>query len=286
MKILVTGARGNFATALIPRLLLAPHTLVLLDMEPMTAPDRCVSIQADIRDSGAVTYAMAGCEAVIHAADVQQAHADFRNYDDFYSANVTGTHNVLRAMLMHGARNIVISSTDAVYGAGLRGHRVVQESLACIPNHYYSETKLLCEEMARFYARRHGYKVAILRYGDFTPVDWRAAGVARLSNGVDREDVAMANELALGAVAAEEFSCEIFQIYASKPFTADDWPALEVNPAHVVETYYPGATDLLAEHGLSVPHIHHKYDITRATTILGYDPQHNFPQFLARLRMS
>jgi hypothetical protein len=43
-------------------------------------------------------------------------------------------------------------------------------------------------------------------------------------------------------------------------------------------------TELLHEHGLSIPHIHTRYDITKAVTQLGYDPQHNFEQFLNRLR--
>ena len=42
---------------------------MLLDIEPMVAPEGCVSIQADIREAAAVTYAMQGCQAVIHAME-------------------------------------------------------------------------------------------------------------------------------------------------------------------------------------------------------------------------
>jgi UDP-glucose 4-epimerase len=284
MKILITGARGHFPTALISRLLPAEHQLVLLDLEPMNAPERCVGIQGDIRDAGLVTHAMRGCDAVVHAVAYHGNMLHARNEEDYYSVNVTGTHNVLRAMLLNGVKHLIFSSSEVVYGEGMRGRRVMDESVPCIPTHIYALTKVLGEEMCRFYARRHDFHIAILRYGCFVPANWHTAGIGRLNNWLDREDVALANELALGAVIAEEFACETFLIHSAKPFTEDDWPELATNPDAVIERYYPGALDLLAEHGLAVPQIHTRFDISKAVTKLGYDPQHNFEQFLAQLR--
>lgn len=284
MKILLTGARGNFPLALIPRLAASRHELVLFDLEPMDAPEGCISVQADIRDSAALTHAMQGCEAVIHAAAYHGSAAISRNYEDYYSVNVTGTHNVLRAMLLHGIKYLVFSSTDLVHGDGTRGLRELNEEVSCIPNHMSPLTKYLGEEMCRFYARKHDFHIALLRTGCFIPADWRKAGLGRLNNWLDREDVAQANELALGAVLAEEFRCEPFLIQCAKPFVDSDWPALATKPETVLERYWPESTALLAEHGLQVPLVHTRYDITKAVTTLGYDPQHNFEQFLARLR--
>jgi len=283
MKIMITGARGNFATELDRRL--APdHELVLFDLEPMADPQRGVSVQADVRDAGALVHAMRGCDAVIHTVAHQSSEAESRNEDDYYSVNVTGTHNVLRAMLLNGVKGLVFSSTDMVVGDGARGQIVIDETTPCIPTETYSMTKLLGEEMCSFYARKHGYKVAILRYGCFAPTDWRTAGLGRLNEWLDRDDVAQANELALGAVIAESFSCETFLIHCQKPFVDSDWPDLVTNPNSVIERYYPGAVDLLAQHGLAVPLVHHRYDINKAVTWLGYDPQCNFEQFLSKLR--
>ena len=286
MKILITGARGNFPLALVPCLLSAGNELVLFDLEPMLAPEGSVSIQADIRDAAAVVHAMQGCDAVIHAAAYHTSSSDSRNAQDFYSVNVTGTHNVLRAMLLHNIKPLVFSSTDTVYGEGMRGQRVMTEDIPCIPMQTFGLTKRIGEEMCEFYARTHGFHVAILRYGHFEPADWRVEGLSRLNNGMDREDVAQANELALGCVVAEEIKCETFLIQCAKPFIDADWPELQYDPAVVIERYYPGATALLAQQKLSVPRIHLRYDITKATALLGYDPQHNFDQFLARLRQA
>lgn len=286
MKILITGARGNFPTALIPRLIVSEHKLVLFDLEPMDAPEGSISIQADIRDAAALTHAMQGCDAVIHAVAYHGISAASRNEEDYYSVNVTGTHNVLRAMLLNGIRYLVYSSSEAVYGEGMRGQRVMHEEVACIPAHIYPLTKALGEEMCHFYSRTHGFHIAMLRYGCFVPADWKTAGIGRLTNWLDREDVAQANELALGAVVAEEFCCEPFLIHCAKPFTDDDWPELVTAPHSVIERYYPGAVDLLAYNGLFVPPIHTRYDISKAVSVLGYDPEHNFEQFLHDLRQA
>ena len=284
MKILLTGARGNFPTALIPRLRCAGHRLVLFDLEPMQEPEGCLSIQADIRDPAALMHAMHGCDAVIHAAAYHGTAAVSRNYEDYYSVNVTGTHNVLRAMLLHGIKYLVFSSSDLVHGDATRGLRVLNEEVSCIPAHMSPLSKMLGEEMCRYYARHHDFRIAMLRYGCFIPADWKVAGLGRLNNWLDREDAAQANELALGAVLAEECRCEPFLIHCAKPFQDTDWPALEAEPAKVIEHYYPGAVELLAKHNLKVPKVHTRYDISKAVTVLGYDPQHNFPQFLAQLR--
>jgi nucleoside-diphosphate-sugar epimerase len=284
MKILITGARGNFPTALIPRLAAQGHNMVLFDLEPMSAPEHSISAQGDIRDAGLLTHVMQGCDAVIHAVAYHGNASGSRNYEDYFSVNVTGTQNVLRAMLLNGVKSLVFSSSEVVYGDGMRGVRVMDEEVPCIPTHIYPLTKVLSEEMCRFYARKHGLHIAILRYGCFVPADWKTAGMGRLNNWLDREDVASANELALGAVVAEAFSCEAFLIHCAKPFVDSDWPALETEPEKVIEYYFPGANALLAEHDLRIPHVHTRFDISKAVTTLGYDPQHNFEQFLDRLR--
>ena len=284
MKIMITGARGNFASALIAPLLGEGHELVLFDLEPMNPPDDCIAVQADIRDGAAVSHAMQGCDAVIHSIAYHNYSRDFRNYDDFYSVNVTGTHHILRSMLLHGVKALVYSSSDVVYGEGMRGRRVMDETVPCIPSNVFGLTKVMGEEMCRFYARKRNFNIAILRYGSFEPIGRIAEGMARLDHGIDRQDVAQANILALGCVLAEEIRCEEYLIHCAKPFVDADWPELETNPGPVIERYYPGATAVLEAHGLTVPHIHHRYDITKAMTELGYDPQHNFDQFLAELR--
>jgi UDP-glucose 4-epimerase len=255
-------------------------------LEPMDAPEGSISIQGDVRDAGLVSYAVQGCDAVIHAAAYHSDALPKRSEGDFYDVNITGTHNVLRAMMLHGVKNLVFSSTDAVYGDGMRENHVMDEETPCIPNNFFGMTKRVCEEMCEFYARKCHIRTAILRYGSFVPTDRHIMGLGRLCQYMDREDVAQANLLALGAVASEEITCETFLIHSAKPFAPEDWPEMEYDPKEVVERYYPGTVELLAKHGLHVPRIPYLPVINKAIETLGYDPQHNFEQFLSELRRS
>jgi len=176
MKIMITAARGNFPTALVPRLAADGHELVLFDLEPMAAPEGSTVIQGDIRDAGLVAHALQGCDAVVHAAALHETSAGHRNYDDFFSVNVVGLQNVLRGMLLNHVNAMVFASCDTVYGDGVRGRLVVDESLPCIPTQFYAHTKVAGEQLCQFYARKHGFNIAALRFGRFAPSDWRVAG--------------------------------------------------------------------------------------------------------------
>src|SRR5205807_5171534 len=130
----------------------------------------------DIRDAALVAHAMQECEAVIHTVALHGNSSGTRNYDDYYGINVTGTHNVLRAMRLNGVKYLVFSSSEVVYGDGMRDRRVMNEDVPCIPTHIYPLTKVMGEEMCRFYARKHDFNIAMLRYGCFVPADWKTAG--------------------------------------------------------------------------------------------------------------
>jgi nucleoside-diphosphate-sugar epimerase len=282
MRILITGAKGNFPSVLIPRLEAAGHELVLLDLEPMKSA-RGRTVQADIRDAGAVTAAMAGCDAVVHAMAYHGDMSSRRNHDDYYHVNITGTQNVLQAMRRWKIKVLVFSSSEVVYGSGMRGRLTMDESVPCEPDWIYPLTKVLCEQMCGFYSRTEGMRVAMLLYGCFVPADWKVQGMGRLNNWLDREDVAQANHRALDALAAGKFECETFLIHCSKPFVEADWPALAQTPETVIERYWPGSVALLKRHGLQVGPIGRRFDISKARRLLGYEPEHNFEQFLARL---
>ena len=70
-------------------------------------------IQADVRDAPAVSAALRGANAVIHAA----AKTGFWGAgDDFWSVNVTGTRTILEAARACGVRRFVYTSTPSVVG--------------------------------------------------------------------------------------------------------------------------------------------------------------------------
>jgi nucleoside-diphosphate-sugar epimerase len=108
--------------------------------------------------------------------------------------------------------------------------------------------------------------------------------MGRLNNWLDREDVAHSNLAALNTLTKSPFAYEEFLIHCAKPFVEADWPQLRENPEPVIDRYFPGSIELLAGHQLKVPKVWNRFDITKAQKMLGYQPQHNFEQFLNRLK--
>jgi nucleoside-diphosphate-sugar epimerase/phosphohistidine swiveling domain-containing protein len=72
------------------------------------------AVAGDIRDLGAVTAAMAGCDVVVHFA---WALEPLPTEEENRAVNVTGTTNVLTAMSATGCRRLVFSSSVMAYGS-------------------------------------------------------------------------------------------------------------------------------------------------------------------------
>lgn len=118
----------------------------------------------DLQDSAALDAAFAGVEpaAVMHFAAFAYVGESMQDPALYYRNNVTGTLNLLEAMRRARCKNIVFSSTCAVYG-GI--HDVpIDESTPCVPVSSYGHSKLICEQLLRDYARAYGLSAIALRY--------------------------------------------------------------------------------------------------------------------------
>ena len=96
MNVLVTGGGGFIGMALIKRLNAEGHRVTSFSRReyPLHWALGIKSIQADIRNQEAIEEACKGRDIVFHlAAKV----GIWGKYDDYYSTNVTGTANVIRA---------------------------------------------------------------------------------------------------------------------------------------------------------------------------------------------
>ena len=80
----------------------------------------------------------------------------------YYRNNVTKTLVLLDSMVHHGIRNIVFSSSAAVYGEPREVP--VDEGARCAPTNVYGETKLMAEMMLAAYERAYGLNYVSLRY--------------------------------------------------------------------------------------------------------------------------
>ena len=86
----------------------------------------------------------------------------WENQSMYYHNNFLGALNLVEAADQAGIKNIVFSSTAAVYG--LPESLPIVESQNKQPLNMYGQTKYMCENLLRDYARVRGAKVIPLRY--------------------------------------------------------------------------------------------------------------------------
>jgi UDP-glucose 4-epimerase len=102
---------------------------------------------------------------VIHFAAKKRVGESIERPDYYWQENVVGFQNLLDVMLEHGVKNLVFSSSAAVYGQPkVLSGALISEETKCEPINPYGETKLEGERLARKFAEEHGFKVAALRY--------------------------------------------------------------------------------------------------------------------------
>jgi UDP-glucose 4-epimerase len=135
MKVLITGAGGNLGWVVVPALVEQGHTPRLMDFRPLQTSHEFV--QRDVRNMEEVRRAVAGVNAVVHAAALHGIHRDKWAPQDFWAINVTGTFNIFEAAREAGITRFVLCSTMGVYGESAKppdnAWAVVTEQSPCLP---------------------------------------------------------------------------------------------------------------------------------------------------------
>jgi UDP-glucose 4-epimerase len=101
-------------------------------------------------------------DGVLHFAALIEAGESMVRPETFFRNNTASTLTLLEAMLAHGPRRLVFSSTAAVYGEP--ESVPVTENARLKPTNAYGESKLLVEYMLEWMQRIHGLRSASLRY--------------------------------------------------------------------------------------------------------------------------
>lgn len=289
--VLITGAAGSLGRAAIPRLLEAGFEVRAGDVRPVVgAPAAAEVVQLDVRDPASVAQAMKGVAAVLHAAAWHGIHLGDHSPIEFWDLNASGTFHVMQAALDANVRAVVLSSTMGVYGESRRpisGRAVrVQEDLPLVPADVYGASKVVAEELSRYFARR-GLAGASLRYGMFVPEPFHHAGIRFLYGGVDERDVASANITAMEHLLKSPAGTHLgaFNIESAVPWEEPDFETLLESPLDVIARHWPdGPALLVAQEVAPWGPITEYYDIGRAREILGWQPRWGFNEYVGALR--
>lgn len=144
-RILVTGSSGFIGTNLLKRLKDASYEVVTFDVED--------------GDIATAEFHFDKLDHVIHLASKTYVPASWENPLDFYRTNTSGTTNILDLCRKQGCSLTYISS----YVYGTPQYLPVDENHPVAPVSPYNHSKLVAEDLCRFYAEQFGVPVTILR---------------------------------------------------------------------------------------------------------------------------
>jgi len=101
-------------------------------------------------------------QAIIHFAAYIEVGESVQNPYKYFSNNNTASLNLFKTMIDNNVRNIVFSSTAAVYGEPVKV--AISENDPKIPTNPYGESKLITEKYLSWFSKSYGFSAIALRY--------------------------------------------------------------------------------------------------------------------------
>ncbi len=168
MKILVTGGAGYIGSICVEQMINAGHSISIFDNltegHGRAVHPQAIFYKGDLREATTIDLAMQAAkpDAVMHFAANALVGESMTNPSKYFHNNVGGGLNLLDAMVKHGVKRFVFSSTCATFG--IPETSPLDESLPQKPINPYGESKLIFEKILRWYGEIHQITFVALRY--------------------------------------------------------------------------------------------------------------------------
>jgi UDP-glucose 4-epimerase len=201
MKILLVGGAGYIGSSIACHLLDQGHEPGVFDNfstgSRAAVPAGVFLHEGDCGDAPAIESAIRSFrpDAVIQLAASIRVEESMTDPWKYYFNNTTKSLNLFQTCATHGVRDIVFSSTAAVYGEP--GRALIDEDVPTVPVNPYGRSKLACEFMLKDIARVSGMRATILRYFNVAGADPQGRSGQRTPEATHL--VKVAAEVALGA---------------------------------------------------------------------------------------
>lgn len=174
-KILITGAGGYIGSVSAYLFLQQGYEVVALDnfstgyrqpielLQQKFGKEKFRYYEQDLKgDFSAVFEKEKDITAVVHYAASCLPDESMKDPEKYFTNNVLGSNNLLLAVMKYGIKNIVFSSTCAVYGEAK--YVPIDEKHEAVPINPYGESKRMVEKMMEWYSQLKGLRFVILRY--------------------------------------------------------------------------------------------------------------------------
>ena len=167
MNILVTGGAGYIGSHVLKALIKEGHQVVIFD-NLQKGHKKAVTggkfIEGDLAEQELLNKVMQEyeIEGVIHLAADSLVGESMENPGKYYRNNFANGINLLESMVNNNVKNIVFSSTAAVYGEP--NEIPIKENNQTEPTNTYGESKLFFEKALKRYDDIHDLNFVSLRY--------------------------------------------------------------------------------------------------------------------------
>jgi UDP-glucose 4-epimerase len=168
MKIVIKGGAGYVGSIVTQKLLEADNTVIVLDNLQQGHKAAILSgiefIEGDICDIQLLEsiFQQRKFDAVVHMAAETVVEFSMTDPKRYFNNNVIGGINLLNAMIKHGVKKMVFSSSASVYG---EPQKIPMDELhPREPINSYGESKLMFENILKWYGKAYNLKHISFRY--------------------------------------------------------------------------------------------------------------------------
>ena len=302
MRFLVTGGSGFIGSNIARKLLERGDDVRVFDDISTGRRENILDIEADIeliesdlRDFPMVQRSMVGVDYVLHQGALPSVPRSVSDPIRSNDVNVNGTLNVLIAARDARVKRVVYASSSSVYG-GISTLPWV-ETMSPLPISPYAASKLAAEHYAQVFYKVYGLETVGLRYFNvfgprqdptsqysavlpkFVMTMLKGKSPVIFGDGRQSRDFTFVDNIVkanLLAVEAEEgIAGEVFNVSCGERYTILDFvntlkKILDVNVEPVFDVDRKGDV----KHSLA--------DISKARSILGYEPEVRFEEGLEK----
>lgn len=166
-KVLVTGGAGYVGSHVLLILKQVGYTPIVVDNLSHGHKEAVLDCELMVGDLGdraflKEVFTKHSFTAVMHFAGLNLAEESVQFPHKYYNANVVAFVNLLDTMLEHKVKDIVFSSTAAVYGIAQADR--IHEGVKLQPTTPFARSKKIAEEILMDYAGTGNINYSILRY--------------------------------------------------------------------------------------------------------------------------
>lgn len=261
MQILVTGGAGYIGSVIVHKLIKCNYKVIVIDNlqsgHKEYLPKNIKFYFGDIGNEDILNdiFSQNNITHVIHCAAYADVNESMTNPIKYFDNNISKPIKLLNIMKLYECKNIIFSSTCAIYG--------IPESLPLTENspknpiNTYGYTKLVFEQMLEYMKQIHDFNVVILRYFNVCGAYIDKDIDKQIIVGEDRNPETHLIPLAIKALIDNKS----FNIYGTDYETKDgtcirDYIHVEdLADAHILALGKEGTFNLGSENGYSVKEI-------------------------------